>query len=136
MACLTTHFLEVTTALVSLKVATFVKNLQKVNIFKVIFKGETEKCDQSNYFSYTFEISIPCLTIPFGEATARVSLNVAINVFLTGRKTSKMSIRGYYFKVKMDKCNQSNLCFLMTLEGSHFEQLHIFWKFVHALHQQ
>ena len=49
MACLTTHFLEVTTALVSLKVATFVKNLQKVNIFKVIFKGETEKCDQSNY---------------------------------------------------------------------------------------
>ena len=58
-----------------------------------IFKGKTELNYESNScFSHAFETFIPCLTISFGEVTAHVSLNVATNGFLTGRKTSKMSI--------------------------------------------
>ena len=59
-------------------------------IFKAIFKAKTEKCDQSNlYFSHTFEMSIPCLTISFGEVTASVSLNVATYGSLQVEKPQK-----------------------------------------------
>ena len=85
------------TALVLLKVATIRhfrgKSLSKVNIFEAIFKAKTQLNYQSNLcFSHVFEIFIPCLTISFGEVTARASLNVDTNGSLTGRKTSKMSI--------------------------------------------
>ena len=70
-----------------------VKDPSKVNIFEAIFKAKTGLNYQSNLcFSHAFEIFIPYLAISFGEVMARVSLNVATNGSLTGRKTSKMSI--------------------------------------------
>ena len=94
--CLAISFLEVT-ALVSLKAATIChfkgKKPAKVNIFEAIFQAKTGLNYQSNLcFSHAFGIFISCLTISFGEVTARVSLNVATNGSLTGRKISKMSI--------------------------------------------
>ena len=49
------------------------------------------------------EIFIPCLIISFGEATAHVSLNVVTNGSLTARKTSEMTVQGYYSKAKLDR---------------------------------
>ena len=70
-----------------------VKNTSKGNTFEAIFKAKPELNYQSNLcFSHAFEIFIPCLTLSFGEVTARVSLKVATNGSLTGRETSKLRI--------------------------------------------
>ena len=67
--------------------------IRRINIFEAIFKAKIELNNTSNLcFFQAFEIVIPCLAISFGEVTARVSLNVAINGSLIGRKTSKKSI--------------------------------------------
>ena len=86
------------TAFVSLKVPTIrpfrgKKNPSKIKISNAIFKVKTDLIYQSILcFSHAFEIFIPRLIISFGKLTERVSLNVATNGSLTGRKTSQMTI--------------------------------------------
>ena len=73
--------MEVNT-LVSLKVATIRHARGKKT--KAIFKAKTELNYQSNLrFPHAFEIFLHCLTISFGELSARVSLNVATSGSLT-----------------------------------------------------
>ena len=110
------------TAFVSLKVANIhhfkgKKPLPKLTFLRLFLKHKLRSAFFSLGFSHTFEIFLPCLIIFFDEVTANVSLNVATNGSLADRKPQKWAFWWYYFKAKMDECNQSNLCFMNNFEG-------------------
>ena len=88
-------------------------------------------------FSHAFEILIPCLTISFGELTERVSLNVAKNDSLTRKENLKNEhFEAIILKQKWMSTTKVNCVFWMTFSGLYLEQLHIFWKCVHAFHRK